>query len=320
MRAGLAVGGLVAGLLLLEIVLQAAALVVRLTGGEQPVRSADGRPRIACVGDSNTYGLWVEREEAWPRVLERRWNATPGTAPIEVLNLGVPGTNSSALRATLPKLLAAARPTVVLVMVGANDFWTEPVPQPALELSGGLLGRVRANSRVWHLFVMIERALFGAPAGVTTTATGDHRTGGAVVRVDDVTLTTRWKARPTGVRSWTRDLRPNLLAIVGEIRAAGAQPMLVTYGADTTVYAGASAAIRDVARMTQTPLVDPAPLFAARCPMPPCALLMPDGHPTAAGYALIAELVASGLDAAGLPAATPAPAAPGPDPPPPPVP
>lgn len=319
-RAALAVGGLAAGVLLLEIALQAAALAVRLTGADPLARPADARPRVACVGDSNTYGLWVEREEAWPQALERRWNATPGARPIEVLNLGVPGTNSSALRATLPKLLAAARPAVVLVMVGANDFWTEPVPNPALELGGGLLARVRANSRVWRLVVMIERAVLGPPDGVTTAATGDHRTGGATVRIDDLTLTTRWKARPTGVRGWTRDLRPNLLAIVGEIRAAGAEPVLVAYGADTTVYAGASAAIRDVARMTQTPLVDPAPIFAARCPTPPCALLLPDGHPTARGYDLIAELVAGGLTAAGLPAATPAPAAPAPDPPPPPGP
>jgi lysophospholipase L1-like esterase len=312
-RLGLVLAGVVGGLLLLEIALQAAALVVRLSGLD-PVATAPGdRVRVMCVGDSNTYGLWVERDEAWPRVLERRWNATDGAPPIEVLNLGVPGANSSGLRAALPKLLEAARPAVVVVMVGANDFWTEPVPPPALDLGKGLMARVRRNSRVWRLFRMIARSVAGPGEGVLVFE-GDHRNGASVARIGDVDVTMRWKMRPEGVRKWTKDLRPNLLWIVGQIRAAGAEPVLVTYASSDLAYGAASQAIRDVARMKQTPLVDPSGLFHERCPTPPCELLFADGHPTAAGYALIAEAVQDGLTAAGLQAVTAGSAAPAPDP------
>lgn len=313
-RLGLVLGGVVGSVLLLEIVLQAAALVVRLMGVDPLAQAPSDRPRIVCVGDSNTYGLWVERDEAWPPVLERRWNAAQAARPIEVLNLGVPGTSSSALLATLPRLLDAARPAVVVVLVGANDFWTEPVPPPALDLGNDLVTRIRAHSRVWRLVRLIQRSLFGHAEGVTATIDGDHRTGSAVTRVGDVDVAMRWKARPEGLRQWTRQLQPNLLTIVGQIRAAGAQPVLVTYPATTLVYAAASATIRDVARMTQTPLVDPTPVFSERCPTPPCALLLADGHPTAEGYALLAEIVASSLTAAELPAATAGSAARAPDP------
>ena len=53
---------------------------------------------MLALGDSNTYGLWVEPAESYPAVFERRWNADPARRPIEVLNLGFPGTNASMVR------------------------------------------------------------------------------------------------------------------------------------------------------------------------------------------------------------------------------
>jgi lysophospholipase L1-like esterase len=84
--------------------------------------------------------------------------------------------------------------------------------------------------------------------------------------------------------------------MLGEVRAAGAQPVLVTYASSNHTYRTANATIRDVARMTQTLLIDVTPVFDARCPDEQCpALLFPDGHPTAAGYALVAEVVQGAL-------------------------
>src|SRR5205085_2121223 len=83
---------------------------------------------ILTLGDSNTYGLYVPAEDAYPRVLERLWNAHRPDEPIEVLDFAFPGMNSSRLRRLFPGLVEAVRPDLVLVMIGANDVWTVPEP------------------------------------------------------------------------------------------------------------------------------------------------------------------------------------------------
>ena len=50
---------------------------------------------MLCIGDSNTYGLWLERSQAYPQQLETLWNERNESPKLEVLNLGFPGTNSS---------------------------------------------------------------------------------------------------------------------------------------------------------------------------------------------------------------------------------
>jgi hypothetical protein len=92
-RVALLIGGTIVGLLLLEALLQAAALYTAVTRPRAAGQWLRGDQRIVCLGDSNTYGFFLERpaEEAYPHQVQERWNARPGAAPIEVLNLGVPG-------------------------------------------------------------------------------------------------------------------------------------------------------------------------------------------------------------------------------------
>jgi lysophospholipase L1-like esterase len=88
-RIGLIGFGIFAALAAAEAVLQTGAAVVRGLGRPEPSWTSSGR-RVLCVGDSNTYGLHLERSDAYPAVLQRRWSEQPGHAPVEVLNLGVP--------------------------------------------------------------------------------------------------------------------------------------------------------------------------------------------------------------------------------------
>jgi hypothetical protein len=99
--------GLVLGLLLFELGLQAAAVWMR-RDGQSPVAWVTGRRRVLCLGDSNTYGLSLgDRTDAWPQQLEKLWNAVTPSRPAEVLNPGYPGTNSSRPRRDLPAILRA---------------------------------------------------------------------------------------------------------------------------------------------------------------------------------------------------------------------
>ena len=81
-------------LVLLEGVLQVAAVFI--DKHQQPSQWLHpGRVRILTLGDSNTYGLYLQADQAYPSLLEQQWNAHHPDNRIEVINLGFPGTNSS---------------------------------------------------------------------------------------------------------------------------------------------------------------------------------------------------------------------------------
>ena len=161
--------GLIAGLVVLEIALQLAAVVTRSTARDADVVSGAGVRHVLAVGDSNTYGLYLDREQAYPAVFAQRENAI-ARERVSVVNAAFPGVNSSQLRNLLPELLRSVRPTDVFVMVGANDWWTlpEPIRAGGTEPSRPLWLR----SRVLRLFVILER-WFEAPAVLEKDATPD---------------------------------------------------------------------------------------------------------------------------------------------------
>lgn len=114
----LAVGCL--GLVLLELLLQLLALVAPAWLARESAGGSTGAFRILCIGDSHTYGWGVERHEAWPARLERLLEQASGR-DFDVVNLGVPSSNSSQVVTRLPRYLARYRPDLIVVTIGAND-------------------------------------------------------------------------------------------------------------------------------------------------------------------------------------------------------
>lgn len=155
-----ALAWLLAGLMALELLLQAAAWVV----GKHSMRSPDNwlrsDLRILALGDSNTYGLYLKPEEAYPAQLEALWNSTHPQQPVEIINLGYPGTNSFRLLANLPQILNTFQPDVVLLMIGFNDFWT-PAETPADNSSPSIIDWLRIHSRVYKLYFMLHEYISG---------------------------------------------------------------------------------------------------------------------------------------------------------------
>jgi lysophospholipase L1-like esterase len=145
-----------ATLLLLELFLQAGALILKEHSWRAKSQWLSGNVRILALGDSNTYGLYLPAEDSYPAQLETLWNLRHPDAPVEVINLGYPGTNSFRLLANLPEILETFQPDLVLLMIGFNDFWT-PVEVPATASELSWLKKLQLHSRLYQLFYMAFR-------------------------------------------------------------------------------------------------------------------------------------------------------------------
>lgn len=296
----LRVPGYLLGLLLvLELLLQLGALVVKDQARLVQAQWLTGNTRVLALGDSNTYGLYLQAQDAWPAQLQRQWNAAHPERPVEVLNLGYPATNSFRVRDTLPGLLDKLSPDIVLIMVGFNDFWT-----PREAVAGGqqpLLERIKAGSRLYRLYSIWSRShiseqdmAFGYPrGGFVDVNSAEQRQ----VRVDgDVFALGAQPGEPARNRSALQD---NMKAMIGMVRARGMKVYLLTYPSNWGFYPGANKWLKVIAEAESVPLVDITPLFVERCKDGPAScpdLLFHDGHATAQGNVLVAAKVNSQLE------------------------
>lgn len=96
-----------------------AALFCSAGGGRTPAgESAPPRGTILVLGDSLAAGSGVEKEQAFPAILQKR--VDQANLPYDVVNAGVNGDTSSGGRRRIPWLLR--RPVDVLLLeLGGND-------------------------------------------------------------------------------------------------------------------------------------------------------------------------------------------------------
>lgn len=128
----------------LEVGLQVVhVLAARLRAG--PELSRPGAPVILCVGDSHTYGTSLPEDKSYPSQLEeiliKRGIET------NVINMGIPGQNTSELRRGLPELMERYDPQVVLILICANNDWN----RTGLLWSDLQDGKIESGFKTWLL-------------------------------------------------------------------------------------------------------------------------------------------------------------------------
>jgi lysophospholipase L1-like esterase len=277
--------------LVAEAGLQIAAFFVRrATRAELPVAWVTGNVRVLCLGDSHTYGLWVERSQAWPQQLESLWNQRIDSPKLEVLNLGVPGVNSSRLLSELPRMLAAFDPDTLIVMVGGNDFWTLPVPQGDAPPRESFLKR---HSLLYRLYYLFQRGRqVRAPEIILDPDATLSGSGRYQVRVGDQHIEMGYTAGASDLKGSLASLEENLRRLVELAREGGRPLYLMTYPTRQNPFLTASMVIKAVAEQTGTPLIDLTAVFARICPQRECPeTVFEDGHPKAPGYRIVAETI-----------------------------
>jgi lysophospholipase L1-like esterase len=287
--------------LVAEAGLQIASFFLRRsTRAEMPVAWVTGNLRVLCLGDSNTYGLWLDQreKEAYPQQLESLWNARVTAPKLEVLNLGFPGTNSSRLARDLPRLLETLHPDILVLMVGVNDFWTLPFPIDQAQEArpqGGFLAR---HSLLYRLFHLIRRGRVADKVEILMDPNGSLTRGAHhKARVGDLEFEMGFVKAEPGLSGDAEGLKNNLRRLVELARAAETPLYLMTYPSSGDFHAPANQAIRDAAFETETPLIDLTVVFQPICPTGNCPdVLFPDGHPKASGYKIVAETIIERLE------------------------
>jgi lysophospholipase L1-like esterase len=300
--------GCIAAVGLLEAGLQLGALVLKLTATPTPISWLTGGRRILCLGDSNTYGVRLERreEQAWPSRLESLWNQAGHVPPVEVLNVSYPGTNSSRLLRDFPEMLDVFRPDLVLVMVGVNDGWTASVPVASTSETEGCVAFLRRHSRVYKLFTLMSDRVVRAQGGELEVRVevrpdeiaNEDATGRGVARFRGHEFALGWSKElaPKAPPRWLGELRHNLEALVSRAQERGVELVLLTYPARHKAYGQANGVIRRAAEETEAPLVDLERLFAPLCEDEECLeWFFRDHHPRAEGHQLAARTIVEAL-------------------------
>lgn len=156
--------GITTTLLLVEAVLQTASWAARSAERNRSHVPTDGELRIACVGESTTFGLW-------PGQLEEILDERSAERRIRVINRGVVGIRTDGVAREIEGWLDEDRPHLVITMLGINDEGNVLVyPR------GGSRGWLMEHSRTMGFLGLLWRSAFnigGSGAGVDQEPRGD---------------------------------------------------------------------------------------------------------------------------------------------------
>jgi len=198
------------------------------------LRKPEGALRVIALGESSTYGFPHPPTASFPRVLSDMLRDVQPGRVVEVINLGIPATNSWTLRDIAGEVLKL-EPDMVLVYAGHNEYYGA---LGVASTAGGGAGSalVRATLALQRLRLgqlvqgIVSRLRGTAPGGVTeqSPVEGSPGEGSAAVATYMETIADQ---EPIELGDDTyvagvRQFRSNLAATLSRFREAGV-PVLV---------------------------------------------------------------------------------------------
>ena len=254
-----------------------------------PAVKPAGVLRIACTGDSMTFGRGVDDDETWPAELQRALEQAQ-KSPVEVWNCGVEGTDTEDYVGMVRDFILRYDPDVVLLGYYINDVECAPLPRrdsTTGPLEEALLNFVRPTSGWWkdcQAFVRSRSVL------ADTAFERLHRSLDA-----DATVLVYNAAYQRDTIGWRRAKK--YLRQIGDLLAErGVGFGLVLIPQMHRVREGqlasheAYAIVQDFCRAEQIPVLDPEPLFEGH-DLNSLVVHPLDRHLNAAAFALLAPAI-----------------------------
>jgi lysophospholipase L1-like esterase len=241
--------------------------------------------RIACVGDSCTFGFGVRYEESWGVVLEQLLQTRFPHTRVESILAGLPCYSTLQNRVQYEREIAPLRPDLTVLYCGSwNDF------TPAVELTDAqrlARNESRARNPLWgSRLVQLAARVLGEEAPKTAEA--------------ERALVER---APHGLRVAKDEYADNLRALIAAARAIGSAVIVVLapHPAKTERQRPIALEYRDLTRAVAiaagTPVLDAPALLRDAQPPPadaPYGVWFDDWvHPSIAGHRAIAEGLAA---------------------------
>lgn len=296
----------------MELLLQVGSLIIQAGAREMPRNWLTDNTRLLAIGDSNTFGLYVEPDESYPAQLQKSWNHSYPKYSIEVLNLGYPGMNSFRILDNIDAMMEKFWPDAVLLTVGVNDILT-PVEEIAYEGDSAFAHLVRTvgkHSRLYHLIHMFRRSHqkpMDIEIGSRELEWHDDRnrrmeqaikfriahtgeTGNEIMSADGEEFVVMKHGRAA---KHDRFLNRNISLIQQIVQRHGADFYLLTYASSASMYASTNRTIRRFANQTPVRFIDVAQEMKRTCPdSNECPdIFFEDLHPKATGYGIVANVV-----------------------------
>jgi lysophospholipase L1-like esterase len=208
-----------------------------------------GSIRIACLGDSWTFGMNADQNDTYPsRLAEWLRRANPNAA-FEVMNFGVLGYSSFQGLQLLKRRVLAWEPDVVLVGFGMNDSSVPGYRDRDVADAGTSIGeRAESVAKKFELYKLLDYAAQLSKYKPSTV--GDALT----VATKNLTEATDYDAIDAWTRVSPRDYEANIREMAGLTRARGARLVLLNNQLDRDV--PYPRLIEKLAHELSVPLVD----------------------------------------------------------------
>ncbi len=285
-------------LITIEIFLQIAH-IINVHQSSRLNISDSNAPIILSIGDSHTYGWSVNKEQSYPAQLEKKLHELE--IRVNVLNMGVPGYNTSQIRRKLPEWLKKYKPVCIILLASINSgwnirdtMWSDWEDGVSVPFSAKAAIFLQSHSRI----VKGLSALLYYWQSEDLKKISYDRYGRKFMHKKDVEGAA-YRSREKFQRAM-RDFK----AIIKHARKMGAIPILMTYTAPTIKHFYASNLLmREIAAETGTILVDNDIALRPFFTLPNGRtiedkynlLFQKDYHLTAFGYELITSNILSAL-------------------------
>jgi len=279
-------GLILLGLVLLELFLRFLGFVhlMKIENMNISKKSDRADSTILCIGDSWTEGA---KDGNYPNMLKTHFDKSLGPETVKVMNLGISGSNSTAAINLLKKNLNKYDPQVVIVMTGNNDHWN---------LNGSTYWEFEKKKKTGFTLLKVKMRIFFLSLRIRklydllTSKLRGVRPRNEFLYADSVDKS-NLKAFYIDREIHEKQLKYNLIKLVELSKTRQFNLIFMTY----FHFHGykVNEIIRDVALSYRVPFVDNNYIFHKEIgPADYKKYLIPDGHPNARGYQMIADRLA----------------------------